>query len=362
MKLEQGRISGAQLTTLTIGFAFGSALIVTRAQLAKQDAWLAILLAIIEAVLFASIFLTLARRFKGQTLVEIGTSVYGKFLGMVVAALYIWYFLFIGSLVLWDYTRLINLVMPETPRWVLGAALVCVCASAVRNGIEVISRCSQILVPPVVVTIIGVTLLLVKEFQLENLLPMLETEPLHLFLAAHDTTVFPLAETVVLLMVIPFLNDQNEGRRAVLKGIVFVGLFLALIAARNTAVLGPEAGMYFFPSFIAARRINYGETFARLELLVVFEFLMTGFIKLAVLYYCACLGLAQILRLRSYLPLVWPMGAIMVALFMNNFNSFAEYAEFATKTSLLWHPIYQLGIPLLTLIVALIRKLPKESK
>lgn len=362
MKLEQGLISGAQLTTLAIGFIFGSALIVPPARLAERDAWIAILVAIVEAVLFALVFLALARRFKGQNLVEIGTTVYGKYLGTVVAALYVWFFLFLGSLVMWDCTKFINIVMPETPRWVIAAALLLVCATAVRNGIEVIARCSQILVPLVVVSIVGVTVLLFKEVHPEYIEPILETPLLRLFLAAHDATVFPLAETVVFLMVMPFLNDQHEGRRAVLKGIVFVGLFLALITARNTAVLGPDAGMYVYPSFTAARRINYGETFTRLELLVAFEFLMTGFLKLSVFYYCTCLGLAQILGLRSYLPLVLPIGAILVALFANNFINTSEYMEFVYKTTLLRHPIYEFGIPLLTLVIAIIRKLPKESK
>lgn len=123
-------------------------------------------------------------------------------------------------------------------------------------------------------------------------------------------------------------------------------------------VLGPMDSAYEYSSYLAVQMIDIGDILSRMEVVVAVFFIFTTFVKLSVLLYGTTLGLAQVLELRSYRPLIIPIGILMIILALTNVGSSTELYTFAGKA----YPIYALpwtfGIPLLTLIVAKLRKLP----
>ena len=80
-----------------------------------------------------------------------------------------------------------------------------------------------------------------------------------------------------------------------------------------------------------------------------------GFIKVTVLYYAVSLGTAQLLKLKSYLPVVLPIGVLMICLSILQFESAFEINYFALKIYPNYVLPFQLFLPLLTLLVAVIR-------
>ncbi|HEY8465156.1 MAG TPA: GerAB/ArcD/ProY family transporter, partial [Bacillota bacterium] len=115
-QLERGQISGTELVYLLVSFTIGSAIILAPGRGARQDAWIAIIIGALEGVALALIFTTLARRFPGQTIVEILEAVFGPYLGKLLAACFVWYSFHLGSLVIRDFTDFFTtVVMPETP-------------------------------------------------------------------------------------------------------------------------------------------------------------------------------------------------------------------------------------------------------
>jgi spore germination protein KB len=99
----------------------------------------------------------------------------------------------------------------------------------------------------------------------------------------------------------------------------------------------------------------------RLEIIIVINFLMMGFLKITALHYSTVLGLGQIFKLRSIRPLIVPIGILMVIFSIINYSGFIENVEFTYQVYHIYALPFQLGMPLLTLIVAVIRKLPQRS-
>lgn len=362
MGLEQGRMSGSQLANLVIGFTIGSALVLMPGQAAKQDAWIAILIGLAEGLAFALIYLALAQRFPGRTLVEISQAVYGHFLGTAISAAFLWFLFHLGSLVLRNFSDYFTITsMPKTPPMAFLALIVWVCIWVTRNGIEVLARCSEVLVPLLLATVALTVALMIPEMDLRNLQPVLATPPGQLLWAAHRSATFPFAETVAFLMVIPFLNNARRAKGAVVRALIIAGLTLALAAARNTAVLGATGAISTYPSYTAVQQIDVLDVITRLEILVDTSLLTMGFIKVAVLLYGTTLGTAQLLGLRSYRPLATPIGTLMAILAILNFDNVAENIAFADLVWPLYALPFQLGIPLLTLVVAMVRGLPRKE-
>ena len=147
---------------------------------------------------------------------------------------------------------------------------------------------------------------------------------------------------------------------ATCKAILIAGSLLTLVTVRNIAVLGDQIDNVIFPGYSALRQINLYEVFTRLEILAGVNFISMGFIKTAVLLYGTALGTAQLLGLRAYKPLVPSLAALMILLAVTGYDSMADSLLFARKTWPIYAPFFQLGLPLLTWLLALLRRLPQK--
>lgn len=361
--MEKGRISGLEAILLMTGFIFGSSLILSPGRGAEQQAWQAILLGLAEGTVFALIYTALMMRFPGKTMIEIADTVYGSVIGKMISIPFIGFLFHLGSLVVRNYLDFIKLeILTATPSSVVLFVGLLVCAYAAHSGVEVMSRCSQGLVILTIILFLLITLLLSMQIRLEKLLPFFSVPAGQFLWAAHGVATFPFGETVVFMMVLPFLNRKQETRGIVLKALLIGGVILALASARTTSILGGSAKLFLYPDFQAARLIDVGGIFTRMEIILATDFLMMGFIKITALLYGTSLGVAQLFRVSGFRPLVFPLGVLMFLTALMNFYSVSENVELVAN---IW-PVYSLpfilGLPLLTLIVAGIRRLPRRNQ
>ncbi|MDP4093597.1 MAG: endospore germination permease [Bacillota bacterium] len=362
MLLEKGKISNFQLSALIIGFVFGSSVIISPGGGAGHDAWIAVALGLMEGLLIAWIFTALSKQFKGKTIIEISSLVYGKIPGKCISVLFIWYLFHLGAMVLNNYVRFFKLeVYPATPKIVILLLIMLICASTVGRGIEVLARCSVILVPLTVLIAFTDILLVIPHMDLNNLKPVLDVPIGILLWAAHGAASFPFAETIAFLMVLAFVDKPEKGPSAVSGGLLIAGFILIIVAARNTAVLGQMDEIVNYPSFLNAQVIDIGDMLTRFEVVVAINLIAMGFIKVAVLFYGTVLGLAQVFNLRSYRTIILPVGILMAILTCTNVGSTLEMFDFAKNAYPIYAVPFQIGIPLVTLIVAKLRKLPQTG-
>ena len=362
MRLEKGKIPSSGLVFLMIGYIFGSSLILNPGRAAGRDAWIAILLGLVEGLLIALVFVTLSNRFPGKTLVEISDLVYGRYLGKLVSIAFLWYLFHLGSLVLSNFTPAFSsLFLRHTPEAVIALMLTLVCVMAVRHGIEVLTRCSEVLTPLIVVILLLDTVMIIGQFKLKNLQPVLETPLPTVLWAAQASAAFPFAETVSFLMILPFLNKREEALPSVVKSLLFAGAILALVSVRNVGVLGATERTFTYPSFLIVAYINIADL-TRMEVLIVTTSIVTGFMKIAALLYGTALGAGQVLGLLLYQPLVLPLGILMIILSLYNFSNMPQNMDLIQKSYPIYALPFQVGIPLLTLALAAIRRLPDKER
>lgn len=362
MTLETGKISSIELTLLLIGFTAGPSLLIIPGQGAGHDGWLAIIVGLLVGLIIVSIFTSLAIKFPGKSPIDYNDIIYGSYLGKFISVMQLWFFLHVGALVLRNFGDFfISIIFPETPMEAIIILTVLICASAVRNGIEVITRCSPILIFFMVLSVLGTALLLFKDMKFTNFLPIFEAPLSDFFKASLGTATFPFGDTVAFLMVIPFLNNVKETKRSVLLAIVISAMIILLASIRNIASLGVTGNIATYSSFQSIRLVNIGDVLTRLEILVAINLLTMGFIKISILYYGTVLGTAQLLKLHNYLPLVFPIGIIMTVLSIIQFDSVIENFVFNSEIGPYYTLSFQLGIPLLSLSIAIIRGLPKSA-
>lgn len=362
MNLERGRISPFQLTVLIITFLMGSSGLISSGISAKNNAWLAIIVGFLIGLVFIWIFTSLANRYLGKTLIEINDTIYGPCLGKIFSIFYLFFFLHIGSMILENFGLFFHLIMPTTPIPIFIFSIVLICAFAVKSGIEVISRCSLIILLFLLIGIPTSLILLVTEMDFSNLLPFMDIPVKDFIKASHQVASFPFGETIVFLMIAVFLNKREKTKSSILKAVLFTCPILIIIAIRNTAVLGPFAEFTLFTSFSALRLIDLANIISRIEILVAFNFLTIGFIYVSVTYYGVVLGTAQLFKMRSYKPLVLPIGVFYFINSLTIFDNIIETINYTFNIYPYFSLLFEFFLPLLTLIVAAIKKSPPELK
>lgn len=363
MRIEKGEISSSQLIFLIAGLIQGSTLILTFTfSITNRDAWLTVISGFLISLPLALVYIAIAQKFPGKNLVQINDIVFGPYLGKLLSAFYLSFFLLITVQNLRYLTEFIlTYIMPETPILVILIMFTFVCAWAVRAGIEVMARCSGIFVV-ITSVIVGATfVLLLKDMKLTNFLPVLETPLKDFIQGTHIMAVIPFSEILVFLMIIPYLNKIKQAKSSVLLGFIIGGVTLLTVAVRDIAVLGITTAIMEQPSFEAVRLIDIAKILTRLEMFVAIVLLVTLFIKVSVFYYATVLGTAQLLKLRSYVPLTLPMGILCIALAIVLADSAMEQVYVASN---IW-PFFMIPpevlLPSLTLIIAKIRGLSEKA-
>jgi spore germination protein KB len=363
LNIEKGKISALQLFLMITGFLEGNVYLLSFAvNLSKHDTWLTVISGLILATPFGYICALLVKKFSGRNLAAIHNIIYGRYLGTAVSLYYICCFLLLFSFASKDVSEFYNtFFMRETPQEIMLTVFICVCAYAVWNGIEVIARLAPFVVTFVSLTIIATFIMLFSKLDFANFLPIGELTLINFIHSTQIVTEIPFGLVMIFFLPVAFtVNDRRRTGRALLSGLLLGAAFFLVIAIRNTAVLGNTEALLISPSFQTVRLINIG-FLSRLDILFAIGHTLGQFLLCAIFFYITVLLLSQTLGLRTYLPLIFPLGGIAVILGLITHPSTTAHLQNAQNIDImLWFPMIFI-FPSLSLLIAKIRNLPKEE-
>jgi len=305
---------------------------------------------------------TLGLRFPGKTLFEYTEEILGKVPGKIVTFLYILWFLHTNALVISECGNfLLTYMMPDTPVIAFNIIIVAVAAYAVRNGLEVLSRFNQLFIPVTGLLVIDF-LLSTKEMRLTKMLPLFDTS----FTVVLKGSVMPaswIGVIVVFSLLVPYLNRPRDAYRVTTIAILISGFILITCVLEILLVFGPIlAPTFFYSIFNAVRVVSIANFMERLETILLVTWVLGSIVTVGVFYYLAVLGSAQWLGLRDYRPMILPTGVILVALSMLIYEGLVYLTNFMTYVWPLYTLlVFELGVPLILLIIALVRRKGAKS-
>ncbi len=358
-------ISDRQGVNLLVLFIFGSTLVMGTGGQAKNDVWIAILLAIILSIPIMFIYARILCRYPGKDFYDILEDVFGMIFGRVFALIYIWFPFHLGALVLRNMGEFISTVgLQEAPKIVPIIVFALICCLGVKNGIETLAKCSGYFIIIVFFLLILLNLLTVNIMDTKNLLPIMENGLKPVLQGVFSVITFPFGELVVFLMVFDSLGSSKTIFRVFLIALALGGAFVAFVAARNIMVLGTDtSGIVYFPSYTAVSRVNVGNFLQRLEISVSIVFILSSFIKISICLLAATKGLTKLLGYKDYRFLVTPVGLLMVNLSYLIYVSIMEMFEWAQDIWPYYAFPFQVIFPLFILIAIEIKaKLQNRNK
>jgi len=360
MNFRSQQISVHQFTVLIIIYVIGDAILILPSMIAyeaKKDAWLAAIFSLVIGMFFVWLIFLVSRLYPDLTIIESNKKVMGKFLGSLVSIMYLSYSFIYAAVALREVGDFLTTEMlPDTPIEAIHILFVIIVIMATRLGLETFARCVEILYPYVFLLFFVLVISLLPNVDIENVQPVFEGGFKPIVRASLLFITYPFVELVLFMMIFPHVNKSSKVKRSLFLGAFIGGIVLVLFTTITILVLGHEqTSRQMYPGFLLAKKINVGDFFSRVEVVLAGIWFITIFFRITIYFYFTCQGLAQVLNLKDYRPVCYPLGMILIVLSI----SIAPNIVYINEMSSIW-PFFDFTIgvflPLLLVLITLVRR------
>ncbi|MEL7565593.1 MAG: endospore germination permease [Dehalobacterium sp.] len=328
--LEPGKITSGQagfLMILTVLSTTNLTMPAITAKYAGMDAWLTTILATFPHIALVLVINQISKTFPQESFVSYINKITGKYLGIFLVLGYLWYQIFTSAMITRTVTEfLLTSFMPDTPMEVFIAVMILLTALVVRAGLEVLARTATFIVPIFLFSLVSIFLLTIYEIDLTQLTPILE----HGFKPVIHGTIFPAlwrGEFILMLFIWQYMNKPNQGLRSMLQAAIIILLIMLPLTVASVTIFGPLTARMHFPTFSLVEYISLGGFLTRLDAIFMAVWFAGVFVKIGVFYYVICLVLSEVLGLKEYKSLVFPIGIILGVLVTTVAPNIAIYAH-----------------------------------
>ena len=118
---------------------------------------------------------------------------------------------------------------------------------------------------------------------------------------------------------------------------------------------GSYFSQLFFASQLSASVINIANFIDRIEILVMTELILTGFIKMSICLYVAVAGLSRIVNMKDYKAMTAPVAFGMMVFGITVYESTGEMFNWAFTVYQYYAIPFQIILPVFILIMSEIR-------
>ncbi|MFX3630002.1 MAG: GerAB/ArcD/ProY family transporter [Ectobacillus sp.] len=328
---------------------------------AKQDSWLAVLVAgIVAHIVIFCIYLTL-RRYKEKDLFDIHTHLFGKWLGNALSILYI------GYLFGYSITYIINLfaftreyLFPDIPIWIIALLLLVLAVYAVYGGIRVlVGVCFLSVVFTVWITI--VLLQIFQYFDWLSFLPVLENRFSDIGMGGYEMS-FSLTGFEILYFVYPYVQGKNKANvyaqtGALLTNMIY--LFFIVVSIGFYSEKGLKSTIW--PSLNLFKIVNF-PFLEQFEVVVISLMMLIILPNLSLLLWVVSKGSKKIIAVKQKTALF--VASVLLFIGVQRFNTLPQistYTEFFNLVSSIFSFIYPVVLLLFAIAIDKIRKKRRQA-
>ncbi|WP_410769047.1 GerAB/ArcD/ProY family transporter [Fontibacillus sp. BL9] len=313
------KLTARQATLWFIMFQLGSAYLTLPgflAAIAKQDAWISILITIfIQLVLVIPLYVSISKQTKGRGFGDYVESLFGKYGGKIFMCVFCFVFPFFAfTLSLWFLADFLTTsVIPATPADSISVLMLIAVISVVRSGVTTIGRSAEALFILLIVIFLLCIVSLMPTFHINNLLPVMENGIKPIMHGSILLLGYPFMESFLFLFFLKNM-EMKKWKKSLIFGNIGSGIYFLGVTVVNIGVLGAEVtANVTYPSYFVIRTITLGDFFERFEILVSMLYYVTIFFRLSLLLHITAEGLAGVFRLSDHRPLILPLCLIALA-------------------------------------------------
>ena len=297
------RISHFQLFALIMLFEIGSTTLFALGLDAKQDAWIAILIAMLLGFGLIWVYTEIQKYYPNKNLADILVTVLGKWIGGPLVILYALEFFWIGTLNFREFGELVSMILlPTTPMIIILVSFMLITIYVLFSGYEVLARLGEIMLPIVIIFLVTTYVLTILSGRADfsRIQPVLGHGILPVLDVAFPAIVnFPFGESVVFLMYWSYVNSQEQIRKITYFAVGASGLLLVCSLIIIVTVLGVQyANNTEVPLFEVIKMINIAEVITNLDAVAAVLMFIGGFFKMSLHFYGGVLAIKTLFKIQ----------------------------------------------------------------
>lgn len=363
--VDNEKISGTQLCVFIVLAVLGvGAFSLPRqvAEAAGNDGWVTVLLG--GAATFFDYFLIsrLARKFPGDTLVEISMKITGKYVSYILLLIFWLYMLLVVSMTIRIFGEVVKMsILKRTPIEVILISLLVLVLALVRGGVEPIVRFDQVVFPIIVVTIVFIIIFALPRTDPTNILPFFRTSPDRIIKGTYQT-MYSYGGFELVLLILPFIREPRKILRpGFISFLIIAGIYLSVVILSLFKFGALDVTKLIWPTLSLIRSIEIpGSFIERSEAIVMATWILLAFTAICPVTYGLALLPSRVSKqkeFKHFCSIVLPIIYIL-ALIPDNISD--AYAFLGAISTYMETPAIFL-IPILLLIVSSIRKVGNSA-
>ncbi len=311
------RISNKELLILMLLFQIGSTTLYALGIEAKQDSWIAILVALIISIPFVLIISEFQRNFPNKNYVEIINTIIGKWLGVPLSLLYGFLWFYAAARNVREFAELtLFTFLPNTPIIIINILFVGTALFILLNGFEVLARMGELLLPVLIIFLLSVFVLTIVSgiSDLRLLAPVLENGFQPVLKAAYPVIVFfPYGEILVFSMYWQYISSKNNIRNISLISTIVSGLLLSLSSIVIVSTLGPVVtSLINVPLLEIIKLINIANILTNFDAIAIVIMSIGGIFKMSLYINASALVFASIFKIKNHKYILIILSIILV--------------------------------------------------
>lgn len=210
------------------------------------------------------------------------------------------------------------------------------------NGIEALGRVASIFLPVAWFFLIGFLIILIPNFNVNNLFPLSITESI----TKGPSALSIFSDIIVINFLLPYCNNMQTVKKAGMTAIIAGGLISVIITATYCLVYPyPTSSEFIVPMYQLARIVTIGTYFQRLEAVFEFVWSISMFLYASVYLFVICDIFRRIFDLKHYKPIVFPAVIILWRVAFSN-ESYADTIRNGAITMTMIYP-FLYALPLI---------------
>ncbi|MBM7540072.1 endospore germination permease [Amphibacillus cookii] len=364
--MEQ-KISSIQFTVLVFMNTLGTAIIfipTIATRYGRENGWITVIFATLLGMVFILWLTTLIGQEDDTNFFKIMDNRVGKLISYCLILLMVSFIFFTTFANIWSIAQFVSLqILMGTPPQVLALISTFTGLIAVRYGLEVIVRSAEIFFPFTMLSLTLLALLVWPEAQLIRVQPVMQLNQAATFVGVLPVIALTYMELIVMLVVLPHVNDLRQAKKAFLIGGGLAGFCIIIVTFAAIAVLGVDGTVrHAYSIYVLGQNIQIAEFFERIEVLVAFIWFITIFFKVSTCFYFLSIALQHMLKVKNYHSLTVPLGMILLATAMTNLPNIFYDFEMMNSTYLILSYITGLTVATVLSLAMLIRKYKEKVK
>lgn len=356
--MKKEGISNKQIQLLIFSYCIGAYLLFGMGSEIKQDAWIASILAIIFSIPIVMMYGKIMSLYPGKNLFYILEEIFGKVFGNIFNMIFIFHAFFLGSYILKDFVDFIKTTaLSKTPVLVPMICIGILIVWILKEGIEVLSAWAKFLVRIVLISIILMWVILIPEMHISNLQPVLYNDLKAILKHTLFLITFPFTEVIIFLNFFDYVDYNSETKNVFIKPLILAGVLVVLYTMINIMLLGEEFySLCYYPGYESVKRLNLGNEFQRLEIIVSIAFTIIQFLEINFCVLGVSKGITKVFNLKNYRTILIPIVILLSVFAHIMFGSAMEAFEVVKKLWPTYGIVMQIILPLIIFIFATIKR------